>query len=154
MFCKRRPKMKRRSKKNKHTPHLALCPSASRSKLAVIALGGFAAGLLNGLLGAGGGIAAVAALSFAVGEDEESRKSVYANALVLMALLSLLTLTGYVLGGKAPKDFLSDGYAPTLAAASVGGILGALLTDKLRSKALKKLFAALTILSGVLLLVG
>ena len=122
-------------------------------KVAVIAIGGLLAGLCNGLLGAGGGIVVVLALSAALPDDEDSRQSLYANALCVMLPLSLLTLATYALRGDIPDGFLGADYALLLLGAAIGGLLGALLTDKLSSRALKKIFAALTVLAGVLMVI-
>ena len=122
-------------------------------KVAIVALGGLIAGFCNGLLGAGGGIVIVLALSAALPYDEESRQSLYANALCVMLPLSLLTLSTYALGGNIPDGFLGADYALLLLGAAIGGVLGALITDKLSSRALKKIFAALTVLAGVLMVI-
>ena len=61
-------------------------------RLWIIVIGGVLAGFFNGLLGAGGGIAVVLALSFALGRDEETRRSIYANALCVMLPLSVLKI--------------------------------------------------------------
>ena len=122
-------------------------------KVAIVALGGLLAGFCNGLLGAGGGIVIVLALSAALPDDEDSRQSLYANALCVMLPLSLLTLSTYALGGNIPDGFLGADYALLLLGAAIGGILGALITDKLSSRALKKIFAALTVLAGVLMVI-
>ena len=122
-------------------------------KVAVVAIGGLLAGLCNGLLGAGGGIVLVLALSAALPDDEDSRQSLYANALCVMLPLSLLTLATYALRGDIPDGFLSADYALLLLGAAIGGLLGALITDKLSSRALKKIFAALTVLAGVLMVI-
>lgn len=122
-------------------------------KVAIVAIGGLLAGLCNGLLGAGGGIVVVLALSAALPNDEDSRRSLYANALCVMLPLSLLTLATYALRGNVPDGFLGADYASILVGAAIGGILGALITDKLSSRALKKIFAALTVLAGVLMVI-
>lgn len=122
-------------------------------KVAIVAIGGLLAGLCNGLLGAGGGIVVVLALSAALPDDEDSRQSLYANALCVMLPLSLLTLATYALRGDIPDGFLGADYALLLLGAAIGGLLGALITDKLSSRALKKIFAALTVLAGVLMVI-
>lgn len=122
-------------------------------KLAVICLGGLAAGFCNGLLGAGGGIVAVLALSAVLPKDEESRRSLYANALCIMLPLSVLTLVTYALRTSIPPDFLGNGYVGILIGGAIGGVLGGLVLGKLRSEITDKLFAILTVLSGVLMIV-
>ena len=120
--------------------------------VAIISISGLLAGIFNGLLGAGGGIILVLAFSAALPDDEESRQSLYANALCVMLPLSLLTLATYALRGNIPTGFLDASYASILIGAAIGGILGAIILDKLPSKVLKKAFALLTILSGVLMI--
>ena len=121
--------------------------------LLLLALGGALGGFINGLLGAGGGIVIVLALSAALPDDEESRQSLYANALCVMLPLSLLTLSTYAIGGNIPDGFLGADYALLLLGAAIGGLLGAIITDKLSSRALKKIFAVLTVLAGVLMVI-
>ena len=124
-------------------------------KLAALAIGGLGAGFCNGLLGAGGGIVAVIALRAALPKDEESRRSLYANALCIMLPLSLLTLVSYVFGGELGAELrLGDNaYLPIVLGAMAGGAAGGFLLGKLRSDFTDKLFAALTVLSGILMLV-
>ncbi len=122
-------------------------------KLVIICLGGLAAGFCNGLLGAGGGIVAVLALSAVLPKDEESRRSLYANALCIMLPLSVLTLVTYALRTSIPPDFLSDGYVGILIGGAIGGLLGGVVLGRLRSALTDKLFAILTVISGVLMIV-
>lgn len=121
--------------------------------VAIISIGGLLAGFCNGLLGAGGGIVVVLAFSAALPRDEDSRRSLYANALCVMLPLSLLTLATYALKGNIPHGFLGADYALLLVGAAIGGVLGALILDKLPSSILKKAFALLTVLSGILMIV-
>lgn len=125
----------------------------SKKGIATVTLGGLLAGLCNGLLGAGGGIVVVLAFSAALPRDEDSRRSLYANALCVMLPLSLLTLATYALKGNIPNGFLGADYALLLVGAAIGGVLGALILDKLPSSILKKAFALLTVLSGILMIV-
>ena len=118
----------------------------------ILLLGGFLAGFCNGLLGAGGGIILVLLLSFLLPDDGESAKSVYPNAIVVMVALSCLTLARYISAGT-----LSDGLdrpAIIFVGASVGGLLGGAVLQRIGSRTLKKLFAVLTVISGVLMITG
>lgn len=121
--------------------------------VAIISIGGLLAGFCNGLLGAGGGIVVVLTFSAALPRDEDSRRSLYANALCVMLPLSLLTLATYALKRNIPHGFLGADYALLLVGAAIGGVLGALILDKLPSSILKKAFALLTVLSGILMIV-
>ena len=124
----------------------------SLKKLWIIGIGGAFAGFLNGLLGAGGGIAVVLALSFVLGRDEESRRSIYANALCVMLPLSLLTLITYARRGGLAQGFLGEDYLWVLLGGAAGGILGGIVLGRLRSSLSDRLFAVLTIVSGFLML--
>ena len=124
----------------------------SRKRLAAICVGGLLAGFCNGLLGAGGGIIAVLALSYALPRDDESRRSIYANALCVMLPLSILTLISYALRGGVPQDFLGEGYLFVLLGGAIGGILGGVVLGRLRTSVTDSLFAILTVVSGVLML--
>ena len=121
-------------------------------RLWIIVIGGVLAGFFNGLLGAGGGIAVVLALSFALGRDEETRRSIYANALCVMLPLSVLTLITYARWGGVAQGFLGEDYLWVLLGGAAGGILGGVVLGRLRSSMTDSLFAILTVVSGVLML--
>lgn len=127
--------------------------SKNLKKIIILCVGGLFAGICNGLLGAGGGVVIVSVLAAVLPDDEESRRSLYANALCVMLPLSLLTLATYGLRGNIPSEFMNESYAPILLGAAVGGVVGALLLDRLSSKILRMLFGGLTVISGLLMLV-
>lgn len=120
--------------------------------LLVLGISGILAGFCNGLIGAGGGVVAVLALSSLIDSSEESRRSLYANALCVMLPLSLLTVFQYGLRGKLPTKALIDEFGLAFLGAIAGGLIGAVALGALKPKRLKRLFAALTVLSGILLL--
>ncbi|MBP3396505.1 MAG: TSUP family transporter [Clostridia bacterium] len=117
-----------------------------RRTLPVLAVG-LGAGLLNGALGAGGGILIVLCLRPLL-KGEENRR-VYTTALSVTLPLSVLTLLRYwrggALTGAAPLSLL----LPALA----GGALGSLLLRRLPQGVLSRIFAAVVLLSGVLMVV-
>ena len=115
------------------------------SSLLLVA-GGILAGFINGLLGAGGGIIIVFVLSKLLKEGDS--RDVFANALCIMLPLSVVSCIVYVSKGSVSLD----GFAPFIAPALVGGLLGALLLCKINTVFLKKLFAILVAVSGILLL--
>ncbi len=114
----------------------------------LIAIGGFIAGFINGLLGAGGGIIIVFVLSRLI-KDEVTPRDIFANALCIMLPISVLSCIIYVLNGNA--NF--EGFLPFLIPAIAGGLLGAILLSKINTDFLKKLFAVLVAISGILLIV-
>ena len=118
-------------------------------RLLGIALMGIGAGLTNGLLGAGGGILIVYALSAALRESDPDPRDLYANALCIMLPVSTFSAIRYAMAGNLPiEDF-----SPYLLPAVIGGFAGGLLLEKIRGSAIKKLFAALVIYSGLFLMI-
>ena len=114
-----------------------------RKTIPVLALGAIA-GFLNGLLGAAGGILLVAGLA----QRTEDPRAPFSTALAVMLPLSALTLHRYYALGhlNAPPS------VPFLVAALLGGVLGAWLLRRMKPRILQRIFAGVTLLSGVLLL--
>ena len=98
-------------------------------------------GLINGLLGAGGGMLAVPLLK-KVGAEQ---KKAHATSIALILPLCLFSAVLYLAGGKVA---ISDavGYLP---AGAVGAIIGAFLLSKINDVWLKRIFALFIIWSGV-----
>lgn len=110
-------------------------------------LGGLAAGVINGLLGAGGGVILVFLLRAALGQRSESR-DIYASALITTLPITLISTLRYSGAGALPlRDFL-----PLALPAIAGGVLGALLLDRIHPKITRRIFAALVIFSGAFML--
>ncbi len=119
----------------------------------LLALGG-GAGFLNGLLGTGGGILLVLALRALVCHRAEdaaapmSQRDVYATALSVMLPISVFSTVQYARAGALDLS----GFAPMILPTLLGGVLGALLLDKLRLDWLKRLFSLLLLVSGALMI--
>lgn len=124
----------------------------ARKKIGILVIGGLLAGFVNGLLGAGGGIILVFTLAALVGEDSEAKRSIYANALAVMLPLSVFTLTRYAGSGALERPASGIGAIYILGAAA-GGVAGGVLLGKLRGRNLTRLFAILTLISGILMIV-
>ncbi len=108
---------------------------------------GFAAGLCNGMIGCGGGIFIVYALSFLYKNDPTvESKDVFATAVASILPLSLVSTVIYMISGSA--DGVSGVYR-YLIPAVIGGAVGAFFLDKIKSKALKRLFAVLVMWAGL-----
>jgi uncharacterized membrane protein YfcA len=116
-----------------------------RTTLPVLAIG-LGAGLLNGTLGTGGGVLIVLALRPLL-REESLRRRVYPTALGVMLPLSALTLLRYWLSGS----MTGAAPLPLFLAALAGGGLGALLLRRLSLPLLSRIFAAVVLLSGVLM---
>lgn len=110
--------------------------------------GGFAAGIANGLLGAGGGIIMTFVLARVIRDenDEDSkRRDVFANVILSILPISALSALIYLLRGS----FSLDNFSPFLLPSVVGGSAGALLLSRINVTFLKYLFAVLVIFSGI-----
>lgn len=108
---------------------------------------GLGAGLLNGALGAGGGILIVLCLRPML--QETDRRRAYTTALSVTLPLSLLTLARYWRGGALQSTAPLTLLLPAL----LGGALGALLLRRLPQGVLSRMFAAVVLLSGILMVV-
>ncbi len=122
-----------------------------RTATAVILIG-LCAGVINGLLGAGGGIIAVLALTAwqrSAGEQSpQAAKDVYATSLLAMLPVSLLSVTRYAARGHLD----ASAFTPYLLPAIAGGLLGGWVLDRVRLPFLKRLFAVLLLISGARML--
>ena len=114
-----------------------------------LAAGGFAAGVVSGIFGNGAGVIVVLLIGGICKELVPDPKAAFANvtaAVLPMALVSALIYSSY-----APPN-VAD--AVSVAAASLaGGIIGACLLGKIGVTMLKKIFAAVMIASGFIMLI-
>ena len=118
-----------------------------KSPFLLLTLGGAVAGFINGLLGAGGGIIIVFILSKLKKADAEPR-DIFANALCVMLPVSAVSCIIYALR----SEISFEGFPPLIIPAVAGGITGGLLLCKINTGALKKLFALIVVISGVILI--
>lgn len=114
----------------------------SKTKCAV---SGAAAGLINGLLGAGGGMVLVPLLVRWCGLED---KHAFATAISIILPLSIVSIVVFALKASLP---LSDAW-PYLAGGLVGGVLGGLLFKKMSANLLHKLLGAVILWGGIQLL--
>ena len=113
-----------------------------------LAAGGFAAGVVNGIFGNGGGVPVVLLLGTMWEGLFPGRQYIFANvtaAVLPMALTSMLIYSSVL--PPDPAD------AVAVAAASLGGgMVGALLLGKIKPDVLKKIFAVVMVISGGVML--
>lgn len=116
---------------------------------------GLVAGVINGLLGTGGGIVVVLVLTAwykRLCGNSASRadvaKSVYVISLLTMLPVSLFSALQYAGSGRLSLS----SFAPYLLPALFGGLLGGVVLDRVRLPFLQKLFAVLLLISGVRML--
>ena len=122
--------------------------SLAKSKI-FLPIMGFLSGIVNGLLGAGGGILIIYALNYSLGEQISDKRDVFANALCVMLPISVISCISYAIAGNLSGSGIGIYSIPAI----LGGIAGAILLGKIKLGALKKLFAALVIYSGVMLMI-
>lgn len=106
---------------------------------------GLAAGIINGLLGGGGGMIVVPGLALTLGL---TAKKSHATALAVILPASVISACVLLFTFKNDWVLLS---ATTLGV-SAGGVVGALLLKKLKNPTITKIFAVLMLLAGVKLL--
>lgn len=106
---------------------------------------GLAAGIINGLLGGGGGMIVVPGLALTLGL---TAKKSHATALAVILPASVISACILLFTFKNDWVLLSG----TTLGVSAGGVVGALLLKKLKNPAITKIFAVLMLLAGVKLL--
>ncbi len=126
--------------------HMQTTHRPTRKTWVFCALAGFAAGLLNGLLGAAGGILLIFLLPFLPKGDALARRDVLATAMAVMLPVSLVSAVFYFVGGVRPTP--SEAMAIAIPAA-LGGLLGARLLGRLPEQLLRRLFAVLVMVAGI-----
>lgn len=109
---------------------------------------GAAAGFINGLLGAGGGILLVRGAKHLFPDSASQPRDVFASALAVMLPISAVSVALYsTRGGAIPLEM------PRFALPAVlGGTGGAMLLSVIEPRLLKLIFAALTVWSGIMML--
>ena len=107
------------------------------------AAAGFGAGIVNGLLGTGGGI-----LLLLVLRRYADTRDAFASALLCILPLSALSLILHLHDGSLSLDLLRSDALPYLLGAIPGGYLGAYLLDRIKPSLLQLIFAALLLFSG------
>ncbi len=108
------------------------------------ALSGISIGIVNGLLGAGGGMLAVPVLKKLGMEQKEA----HANAVAVILPISVLSAVMYLW-----KDYvnLSDAF-PYIPSGVIGALIGTWILKKISPKLLKRIFGFFMVYAGVRLL--
>ncbi len=120
--------------------------AAKHRELILLALGAIGAGFCNGLLGAGGGILLYFVLGALYGRGAKENLVLSSTAVMFFCLVSLFFYKGNA--ALTVGDILQVGIP-----AAAGGTIGALLLAKIPAHAMKKIFSAVIILGGILMLV-
>lgn len=107
-----------------------------------------AAGVINGLLGAGGGVVMmylVRAVLKQRGDGEDVQKDAFATVVAIMLAVSLVSAITYGANGNLSMEKMQNLTFPAI----VGGVIGAYLTERLPARTLRGIFALLVIVSGI-----
>lgn len=118
----------------------------AKTRLILLAATGAAAGFLNGLLGAGGGIVLIYALT-ALNPDKTADGVRDNFAATIACVLPVTLLSAFLYARDGRMDF--SAVTPLILPALLGGLAGALLLGKINTVLLKRLFALLVIYSGI-----
>ena len=110
---------------------------------------GLAAGFVNGLLGAAGGIVVVMGLRALFQKKAANGHRFYATAIAVMLPLSALTAWQYARGGHLPQLSLFTLILP----AALGGAVGAFLLRRIAPRIMSRIFAVVVLISGIILAV-
>ena len=104
------------------------------------------AGVVNGFIGTGGGIILYFALKLSNKDSShDEMKDILATIIAAIIPVSMVSAVVYMIRGEIIYRVLPI-YLP---AALVGGIVGALLLQRLHFKIIKKIFAVLIIYAGI-----
>ncbi len=105
---------------------------------------GISIGLVNGLLGAGGGMLAVPLLKNTGFEQKEAQE----NAIAVILPISVLSASLYLL-----RDYVNIADAlPYIPTGLIGAVIGTVIIKKISPNLLKKLFGGFMIYAGIRLL--
>ena len=103
-------------------------------------LAGFAAGAVNGLFGAGGGMILVPMLSRC---EDFSEQEVFASSIVIILPICIVSLLG------SAKSIPWQDACPFLIGGSVGGILAAFLGKRIPTTLLHRMLGVMILYGGV-----
>lgn len=120
--------------------------TTNKKHIPLLISAGVGAGFLNGLLDAGAGVILV--FVYAALSSDKSEKSVKDNFAMTVATvipISVFSTANYVtkVGANVSKSLIF------LLPGAVGGLLGAWITDKIKTVHLKFIFAILTVIAGI-----
>lgn len=101
-------------------------------------------GILNGLIGAGGGIVLSLGLSALVGSYMKEKKDIYFNSQAAMIPVSIVSYFVYAMNGDTTAIPLWNMVFPSIA----GGILGGIASSHIDSKYIRIIFAIIILFSG------
>ncbi|MCH5148554.1 MAG: sulfite exporter TauE/SafE family protein [Clostridiales bacterium] len=108
-------------------------------------LAGGLTGAVNGLFGGGGGMVAVPILKNMLGYKE---KGAHATAILVIAPVCLVSAITYIVNGY----FIPGIVIPAAIGSTAGGMIGALMLEKLPTGIVNAIFIAVMLVAGVRML--
>lgn len=114
----------------------------------LLSVGGFSAGVLNGLLGAGGGIIMTFIIEYIHRKTGKGTKDAFATVIGATLPISLLSAFIYARRG----DLAVERFEAYILPAVLGGVAGAFLLTKISAPWLKRIFGLLIIWSGAFMI--
>lgn len=107
--------------------------------------GGLAAGIVNGYLGSGGGIILMFVYMYLAGRNGADGKDCFASTVISVLPMTVVSAIVYNLTGNAALNDIAGFIAPAI----IGGLIGGILTEKIKTNILKFVFALIMIWSGI-----
>lgn len=109
-------------------------------------------GFLNGFLGAAGGIVLGLVMTKILSDNGGTcdRRDIYANVQIAMICVSLVSFTIY--SSRGDTGLIENTWI--ILPAIAGGVAGSMILRKISSKTVGKVFALLTIYSGIRMITG
>ena len=127
----------------KNKKSLTLSKNEATARTILIGLLAVLAGAVNGFLATGGGIILMLALSLVPTDSENALRDRFATVIAVILPLSLISALMYddAIDLSAASPYILPGI--------IGGVVGALLLDRLSVNIVKRLFAVMVIWAGI-----
>lgn len=123
----------------------------TRKKNTLVSLASAGAGIMSGVFGALGGVAVMYITAWANPEKgKDALRDNYATSICVMLTISAVSVISYGLQGNIDMNTAFRSAVP----AAAGGVIGALLCDKLPVSILRAVFSGICIWAGVRMIMG
>lgn len=114
----------------------------TKLKVLILIVFGFFIGFVNGFLGGGGGVLVVMVLLWLCKLEQ---KNAHATALIVILPISIVSAIVYLLNGSGDWEKIIYSTIGVI----FGGLLGAVLLNKLKGEVTKLIFSAILMIAGV-----
>lgn len=121
----------------------------SSGRLLLLGICGVAAGVINGLLGAGSGVLIAYALGAISPQMRADSRTLFANATAIILPISLVSTVSYAIRGTLPLTAELGRY---LLPGLLGGFAGAWLLGRLPEAVIRRIFGGVVLISGLIML--